>query len=134
MEQKQYKTKQRELIWNYILEHKDEHITADDICAHLKLSGNSVGKATVYRYLDKLIEDNKIRKYASDSNASSCYQLISCEDCSMHYHCKCTECGELFHIECEHLDEVSDHVLNNHEFVINPSLTVFYGKCKNCNN
>ncbi len=134
MEQRQYKTKQRELIWNYIVEHKNEHITADDICAHLKQTGNSVGKATVYRYLEKLIEEDKIRKYTHDSNSSACYQLILCEDCAMHYHCKCTDCGKLFHIECEHLNEVNSHVLAEHDFTINPSQTVFYGKCKNCKN
>ena len=57
-----YRTKQRARILEYLKSNKEMHITADMIIDHFKKVGNPVGKATVYRYLDNLLEENIIRK------------------------------------------------------------------------
>ncbi len=53
--QKSYKTKQREQIMNCLIENKTKHMTADEIVNWLTQRKIDVGKATVYRALDKLI-------------------------------------------------------------------------------
>ncbi len=122
-----YKTKQRELILNYLIENKNHHVIADEIAEHLK-----VGKSTVYRYLDKLVSDGTVRKFYHDDGKSSCYQYAENNNCNNHYHFKCIECGHLFHVECEHLNEMFEHICKSHNFKVDLCKTVIYGKCENC--
>lgn len=44
-----------------ILKERKKHLTADDIADALK--AEQVGKTTVYRYLEKLCEQNIVRKF-----------------------------------------------------------------------
>ena len=109
------------------------HFTADDIIRRLSSSGNNVGKATVYRHLDKLINSGKVRKYIIDEGVSACYEYIGdSHDCHAHYHLKCSQCGELLHVKCEYLDEVKSHILEHHGFIISTEKTVLYGICEKC--
>ena len=45
---------------------------------------------------------------------------------------KCSGCGRLIHVECGYLDELAQHVLEHHGFVISPEKTVLYGLCDKC--
>lgn len=130
-ESKSYKTKQRDIILKYLQENSDTHINADELAEHLKSSGNPVGKSTIYRYLDRLSNENVVRKFLSPDGKSSCYQLIQ-KECHYHYHFKCINCGELLHIKCSTLDNVSSHIQKEHGFKIDLSQTIIYGYCKKC--
>ncbi|MDD6276277.1 MAG: transcriptional repressor [Clostridia bacterium] len=128
-----YTTKQGEAVLSLLKSRSGTHFTADEIVAALMKSGVSVGKATVYRHLDKLIKRGLVRKYVVDEGVSACYEFITHSgDCTRHYHLKCSECGRLLHIECKYLDEVSSHILKNHGFIISPEKTVLYGVCESC--
>ena len=134
MQRKNYNTRQREIILDFIHKFKKDHITVDNIVDHLKETGNPVGKATVYRYLDLLAKEGKVRKYNGPESLSACYQYIDDGNCHMHYHLICSGCGELFHIECTYLDRMSTHILKNHSFRMDNSKTVLYGTCESCGN
>ena len=41
------------MVFDILLENKDRHLTADEIFEKLKKSGESVGKTTIYRHLEK---------------------------------------------------------------------------------
>lgn len=128
-----YITKQGELILSFLKSEPGCHFTADDIIKALANSGNSVGKATVYRHLDKLIKQGRVRKYIVDGGSSACFEYIEeGQKCHEHYHLKCSSCGKLLHVKCEYLDEVSEHILGHHGFIISPEKTVLYGICEDC--
>lgn len=128
-----YTTRQGELILSFLKKEPGRHFTVDDIIKSLAQSGKSVGKATVYRHLDKLIKLGRVRKYIVDEGSSACFEYIGEEHhCHEHYHLKCSYCGELLHVQCEYLDKVAEHVLGHHGFVISPEKTVLYGVCENC--
>lgn len=130
-----YNTKQRELILKYLSESAGKHIKADNIIEYLKQNETPVGKSTVYRYLDTLVEENLVRKYTIEEGVGACYQYIGKEKnnhCREHYHLKCSNCGELFHVNCELMDEINAHILKEHNFQIDSSKTVFYGICEKC--
>lgn len=131
-EPKIYKTKQREFILDFLMENSEVHLTADDILTALKKDNVSVGKSTVYRYLDKLVEEGTVRKYIGEEGVSACYQYSASKKCVNHFHLKCVRCNKLFHLECEYLDEIEQHILKHHKFNIDNSKTVFYGICENC--
>lgn len=128
-----YKTKQREAILEFFVLNKEKHITAEEIIEYFKEQGNPIGKSTVYRYLDKLVEGNVIRKFTIDGVSSACYQYgTEDESCHEHFHFKCLKCGELFHVTCHLMNDISAHVMKDHDFLIDSSKTVFYGHCGKC--
>lgn len=128
-----YRTKQRELIEAFFLKNKENHVTAEDILKFLKENDTPVSKSTVYRYLDKMQGQGKIRKYTVEEGMCSCYQYIEeHQSCKEHYHFKCSECGRLFHVSCDLMNEISKHIYKEHDFVIDNSKTVFYGLCGDC--
>ena len=128
-----YKTKQGELIQNWLIENKDKHVTADEIMESLTRERSMVGKTTIYRYLDKLVSQGKVRKYIVEDGLSACYQYVENNDgCHEHYHLKCIECGKLIHLKCNYLNEMNAHILKNHSFMIDNSKTVLYGQCRIC--
>lgn len=131
----EYKTKQKEIILDYLIDNKDIHLTAGEITAHLRETGNSVGTSTVYRQLDKLVAGGTVRKYIVDENSPACYQYVSGDGkCCEHFHLKCTECGKLIHTECSLLSRISEHMNESHGFLVDNSKTLLYGICKECSN
>lgn len=132
-----YNTKQRELILKYLSESNGKHVKAEEILEYLKKNDTPVGKSTVYRYLDTLIEQELVRKYTVEEGQGACYQFVGDskhKHCKEHYHLKCSQCGELFHVSCEAMDAINAHILKEHGFSVDNSKTVFYGVCKHCKN
>lgn len=128
-----YRTKQREQILEYLIQNKDHHLTADEIIFSLNREKSMVGKTTVYRYLDRLVSQGAVRRYYIEGGKSACYQFMDQEGgCSCHYHLKCVDCGQLIHMECEYLGEMDSHIKDEHDFQVDHSKTVFYGKCGDC--
>lgn len=131
-ESRAYQTKQRAAILALLTQCR-AHMTADDIVRQLQERGLAVGKSTVYRYLDKLIEQGSVRRYVIEEGMPACYEYCAEADaCSSHYHLKCTQCGRLLHVECETLRELNAHVRQHHGFLVDGSKTVLYGLCAHC--
>ena len=61
-----YNTRQGNLILALLKKEPGKHFTADEIIVRLANDGKSVGKATVYRHLDKLIRQGLVRKYIAE--------------------------------------------------------------------
>ncbi|MDY5577868.1 MAG: transcriptional repressor [Lachnospiraceae bacterium] len=128
-----YRTRQRELIETYFQKQGERHVTAEDILTYLKEHDTPVSKATVYRCLEKMLELGIVRKYTVEEGMCACYQYIGEQKtCQEHYHFKCNKCGKLFHVSCSLMNQIQQHVLEEHDFVIDSSKTVFYGLCGNC--
>ncbi|MBO5726766.1 MAG: transcriptional repressor [Clostridia bacterium] len=128
-----YKTRQKAVIEELLVKNANRHLTADDITDMLKENGNDVGRTTVYRTLERLVSDNKVRRFSMPQGESACYQYISMgETCHEHFHLKCNKCGALFHIECEQMSLLSGHIAEHHGFAVDNLKTVLYGVCRKC--
>ncbi|MDE5558839.1 MAG: transcriptional repressor [Ruminococcus sp.] len=128
-----YKTRQKEKILDYLVRNKEKHTNVQEISAFLTAEGTPVGTATIYRQLDKLIDSGTVRRYNFDGKTGACYQYIENDsDCHEHFHLKCTICGKLIHLNCERLSGIDRHIFEHHGFQVDPSQTVFYGKCSDC--
>lgn len=127
-----YRTKQRDRILNCLQNHR-EHVTAEQVREYLKAEGESVGQTTIYRNLDKLVEEGTVLKYASAGGLGACYQYVGQSGHSPdHYHLICTGCGQVIHLECRYLDELSAHIREEHQFSFDKFKTVLYGHCSRC--
>lgn len=127
-----YRTRQREIILDYLRKCQDSHVTIDEVTDHLKTEGNKVGRTTIYRYMEKLTDEGLLRKYHIEEGVGACYQYQSDSECNDHFHLKCTECGKLFHVDCEFLSQIELHVYEHHNFIVDNSKTVLYGLCSEC--
>lgn len=128
-----YKTRQGDDLRAYLESVPGKHITAGDVCEYFRRSGKTIGMATVYRQLEKMVDEGIVTKYSIDSNTPACFEYMGAhlaeETC---YHCKCQVCGKLIHMHCDELPELQKHVLEHHGFAIDPMRTVFFGVCRDC--
>ena len=134
MEKSKYKTKQRELIISYLKTIPGTHVTAGDLCEHFESIGINIGVSTVYRHLERLVDEGYVKKYTIDSNSPACFEYSGeCDDDSeVCFHCKCTKCGRLIHLHCDEIKELQNHLLKEHNFTMSAGRTVFYGLCDKC--
>ena len=131
----QYITRQKEEIILFLKENQGKHVSVSDICSYFKAQGKPIGTATVYRQLERLVDEGIINKYMIDQNTPACFEYLGgiC-DTRDHicFHCKCSGCGKLIHLHCEELDALGPHLLEEHGFFLDTRRTVLYGLCEEC--
>ena len=131
----EYKTKQKEDILKYLQDNEGKHITVNDIYDHLKEMNLCVGQTTIYRNLEKLVDNGLVNKYTIDSNTPACFEYINpithCEN-DICFHMRCEKCGVLYHTHCDELKSIIGHIKEEHDFILDPKRTVFYGICNKC--
>ena len=132
-----YKTKQLEILLNYLKTVPGVHITAGDVCEYFKAQGTPISQSTVYRHLERLVDEGLLNKYIIDANSPACFEYIGPKDsesAEVCFHCKCERCGKLIHLHCDELEGIQAHLAEEHHFILNPMRTVFYGLCESCQN
>lgn len=130
----QYQTKQRNEMREFLKEHAGIHFTAAEIRAQLETMEISIGIATVYRQLEKMVDEGCVVKYVNGPGTSACFEYLAPENQEEpeEFHCRCVRCGVLIHIECKELMGIGGHLLEHHHFLMDPRRTVFYGLCEQC--
>ncbi|MDR2047412.1 MAG: transcriptional repressor [Clostridiales bacterium] len=129
MKKKEYATKQREAVLEYMTANKDCHFTAESLYEYLKGVGSPVGLTTVYRTLEKLVREGVAEKCGLQDGMPACYEYVCGTPRS---HIVCTRCGKIAHLECGQIDAFADHISDAHSFGLDKSKTVFYGVCGKC--
>lgn len=128
-----YNTRQKKTIEGFLKENTDKQFTYEEISDALRQMGTPVGKTTVYRYVEKLVCEGKVRKITGGTSKSAQFQYIDeGMDCNSHMHLKCLKCGEFIHLGCDFLSDVNSHIYEHHRFRVDNSRTVLYGLCEKC--
>lgn len=127
-----YRTKQKDLMYKFLKSTQGRHFTAADAIRYFEMGGGELGKTTVYRLLEKLVEAGEIKKYIIDTSSSACFEYTRCGDSCKNYHLKCKVCGKLIHLDCSHVTTFEDHIMKEHGFEIDRAGTVFIGICADC--
>lgn len=133
MNESSYKTRQRALILDCLKQNEQNAYTIDEIVDLLKAQGQSVGRTTVYRYIDSLYRQGSIRRFERGGKNGATFQYISQKDsCKQHMHLKCVECGKLIHLDCDFMSGVCEHIYSHHGFIVDNSKTTLLGLCSSC--
>ena len=128
-----YKTKQQDLLFSYLEEMRGKHFTVEDVIAYFSEKNITLGKATIYRQLEKLVADGKVIRYFIDEKTAACFEYTGeCAHEKNHFHIKCEKCGKLIHIESREILRLQKSILKEHGITLNPHRTVFYGVCSDC--
>ena len=130
-----YKTKQRQILIDFLKSRSGAHVSASDVCEHFRTMGASIGQSTVYRQLETLVDEGVVSKYMVDPSSPACFEYTGgrChEDEHTCFHCKCEKCGKLIHLHCYELEAIKEHLYKGHSFELDIYRTVFYGLCEEC--
>ena len=133
MRQRTYSTTSRKKILQYLEEQKDKTVSVNDILQYLIIEGCDTNITTIYRYLDKLVIEGIVLKYVAQKGEKATYQFVNgSPECHAHLHMKCRICGRVIHLNCKFMDELSEHMLQNHGFFLECKDSILSGVCEEC--
>lgn len=116
-------SKQRELIYKK-LKANPIHPTAEEVYLQLKPEYPAISLATVYRNLNKLAQNNTIKKIQG-LDASDRFDHNTHE----HYHFICEKCHRVYDVDLELLSYINDKVSN---YNVKSFDLLLKGICNNC--
>lgn len=114
-------TNQKQIVYEALLEHKD-HPTSLEIYQGLKKRGEKIGKTTVYRILNNLVQEEKICRINTFNNVSHYDYVLD-----GHIHFICEKCNKI--IDLENTKYLQDALKEMH---INHNNLLIYGICADC--
>ena len=133
MEKKNYNTKSRKFILDFLRQNQTVMVTVQEILSYLKDNGIVVNRSTIYRYINQLCEDGLIMKYIDNEKGKTVYQFVEEQhDCHSHIHMKCVKCNKIMHLECHFMEEIRKHLKQSHHFELQCEGSVLYGICDEC--
>ena len=119
-------TKQKEIILQVIKQDKT-HPTIKEITRKVKKIDKTIGQATIYRNVNKLVKDEKIKKLKINTNT----YRYDC-DISNHSHFLCKKCLQVFDIFNFEINNI-DLLEKSNKINIESYSVFFEGICKTCN-
>jgi Fur family ferric uptake transcriptional regulator len=120
-------TRQKAAI-NALLHQADEFLTAQELHERLRLQGERVGLATVYRSLQALSDAGDVDQLRTDEGE------VAYRRCSRghHHHLVCRNCGRTVEVEGPAVEHWADKVALAHGFTdVSHTLEIF-GLCAAC--
>ena len=133
MDDKGYKTKQKDCILQCLRAHCSRAHSMDELLALMKEEGLGVGKTTAYRHVQRLVDSGRVRKFVDPDGKCATFQYLDeVGDCKKHLHLKCTRCGRFIHLDCTLMDDMREHILNHHGFLVDSEKSLLFGLCEDC--
>lgn len=124
-------TPQRQATVQVLLEHQEDHLSAEDVYLLVKDKAPEIGLATVYRTLELLTELEIVHKMNFGDGVTR-YDLRRDEDAShIHHHLVCMNCGAVQEIDYL-LQDVEKIVEEKFDFSIMDVRLTFQGICSKC--
>lgn len=128
-----YNTRTRQLILDYLVENRHHAVSASHILDELEQQGAAPNPTTVYRYLDKLVSEQRVMKYVADKGEKAVFQYVEQgRRCREHLHLKCVKCGQIDHLECDFMEQLRAHLEEEHGFALQCEGSMLYGVCSRC--
>jgi Fur family transcriptional regulator, ferric uptake regulator len=120
-------TEPRRAVASLIAEH-DGHFTAADLLAHARAQRLPLGRATVFRALDVLVELDAIERIDLPSGE---HAYVVCEPLH-HHHVVCSGCGRVNDIADEGLRAVVLEVARRTGYRVDEHRLELFGLCPAC--
>ena len=130
MLKQQYKTEQRKDLLDYMKNNTNKFVKAEDIEKYLKQKQITIGLTTIYRFLNSLEKQGKVRVELKEH--TKYYQYIM-DECNNHFYLYCKKCGKIVYLHCYEKEELNAHIAKEHKFEIDSMATIM-GTCADCRN
>ncbi len=119
-------TRQKEIVLKTLCELKT-HPTILELYQAVLHKDASIGQATVYRNVSKLVEEGKIQKVLTKDGVTH-YD----GDCRNHSHFMCNSCHRLFDLYGVNTNNLIKAVRKSSCFIISNTYVLFEGICEEC--
>ncbi len=131
---KGYQTEQRATLLRFLEDNRERAFTIEEAVAELQRTCGEAapGKSTVYRLMQRLVEEKEVKRLVAGNSRRFVYQLTDDETCHRHLHMKCNKCGRLFHLEERVSHELARRVAAAGGFALCEADTVLLGECAEC--
>lgn len=106
-----------------------KHVSVEEILDRLEADGVLIGKATVYRTLDLLMESGLVREHDFGEGFKRYEYLAGPAD---HEHLICESCGKLIEFTSAEIDELQRELARAHNFKPRYHRLEVYGLCEDC--
>lgn len=120
-------TRQRLLVAD-ALAASGRRLTADQLYRSLRRRVPGIGRATVFRTLETLVEAGVARRLELDGHV---YAYVACLP-AHHHHLACTRCGRVEEIDEAYVRPITQRLAADMGFEIDDARLDFYGRCATC--
>ncbi|HET6820457.1 MAG TPA: Fur family transcriptional regulator [Candidatus Limnocylindria bacterium] len=103
-------------------------LTADQLWHRVRRRSPRVGRATVFRTVEALVEAGVARRFEL---ANHVYGYAACQP-GHHHHLACSRCGRVEEIDEGYVLPVAERLASDTGFVIDDARLDFYGRCAAC--
>ena len=120
-------TRQR-LIVADALARAGRQLTAGELYEQIRQAKPSLGRATVFRTLERLVDAGVARRLELEGHV---YAYIACEP-THHHHLSCSSCGKVEEIPESWVRPIAARASRQLDFEIDDARLDFYGRCAEC--
>ena len=120
-------TRQRILVANALAAGRRQ-LTAEQLFRTLRRQVPGIGRATVFRTLETLVEAGVARRLELDGHV---YAYVACLP-AHHHHLACTRCGRVEEIDEAYITPIAERLAGDLGFEIDDARLDFYGRCAAC--
>lgn len=120
-------TRQRLIVADALIQ-AGRQLTATELYDQVRRAEPSLGRATVFRTVDRLVEAGVARRLELEGHV---YAYVACEP-EHHHHLSCTLCGRVEEIPESWVRPIAEQAARSHGFEIDDSRLDFYGRCHAC--
>ena len=127
-------TNQRILVLEVLADHRDKHLTAEDIYELVREDYPEIGLATIYRTVQLLLEMQLVDRINLDDGCAR-YEIgefFDGEERHHHHHLICRTCGKIIPFKDDLLENLEDKIEETTGFHVLDNELKFYGQCKEC--
>ena len=127
-------TNQRLLVLEVLADHRDKHMTAEDIYELVKEDYPEIGLATIHTTVQLLREMQLVDRINLDDGCLryEISDLFDGETKHHHHHLICKACGKVVPFEEDLLDELERLIEQETGFQVSDHELKFYGQCEEC--
>lgn len=131
--QKNYNTKTGQAIQHFIEMHENQQFAVGDVVDYMDERGINVNLTTVYRNLDRMVEQNRLAKYKTACSDTYQYRIVRADGgCHSHLHMNCRICGKILHMDGETMKRIVDSLSEEYGFVLECENSMLGGVCREC--
>lgn len=128
MDENRRNTKQKQIISSVF--YSLYHPTANEVYEEVKKVCPQIGRATVYRFLNRLTLDGEISRIVLDENV-----VVYDKNVIGHAHFFCKKCGKIFDVPfTEEIKDFTDKIKITDEYCVENVGFFFTGLCSKCKN
>lgn len=111
-----------------LISRRSGHFTAADLVADARRRRIGIGRATVFRALDLLLELGVVERLDLPTGE---HAYVACEP-THHHHVVCSSCGRTAEIDDAGIRDLAEHVARMTGFAVDTHRLELFGRCAAC--